>query len=85
MHYHLVGLGFSKVDQVPPPSPGLEVVFPIHPVVVEELPWVGWNAEPENDDVQLPQHRPAAAGLGSLLKDLVPLSVVLNQISPTFG
>ena len=76
---------YSTIDQVPPSSPGLEVVFPIHPVVVKELPWVGWDAEPENDDIQLPQHRPAAAGLGSLLKDLVPLSVVLNHISPTFG
>ena len=85
LHNHLVGLGLTKVDHVPPPSPCLEVVFPVHPVVVVELPWIGWNTETQNDDVKLPQHRPAATGPGSLLKDLVPFSVVLNDLSPTFG
>ena len=85
MQNHLVDLGLTEVGQIPPPSPGLEVILPVDPVVVEELPWVGGDAEPEDDDVQLPQHCPTAAGPSSILEHLMPLSVILEHMSTDFG
>ena len=85
MHNHLVDLDLTEVDNICPPSPGLEVILPVDPVVVEELPWIGGDAEPEDDDVELPQHCPTAAGPSSILEHLMPLSVILEHMSPDFG
>ena len=59
-------LDLTEVDNICPPSPGLEVILPVDPVVVEELPRVGGDAEPEDDDVELPKHCPTAACRGSI-------------------
>ena len=85
MHNHLVDLDLSEVDDVPPPSLDLEVVLPVHPVVFKELLRIGGDAEPEDDDVELPQHCPTAAGPSSILEHLMPLSVILEHMSPDFG
>ena len=74
MHNHLVDLDLSEVDDVPPPSLDLKVVLPVHPVVFKE-----------DDDVELPQHCPTAAGLSSILEHLMPLSVILEHMSTDFG
>ena len=85
MHNHLVDLDLSEVDDVPPPSLDLEVVLPVHPVVFKELLWIGGDAEPEDDDVELPQHCPTAAGLSSILEHLMPLSVILEEAEVAAG
>ena len=55
MQNHLVDLDLTEVDNICPPSPGLEVILPVDPVVVEKLPWVGGDTKPEDCDVQLSQ------------------------------
>ena len=85
MHNHLVDLDLSEVDDVPPPSLDLEVVLPVHLVVFKELLRIGGDAEPEDDDVELPQHCPTAAGPSSILEHLMPLSVILEHMSTDFG
>ena len=85
MHNHLVDLDLSEVDDVPPPSLDLKVVLPVHPVVFKELLRIGGDAEPEDDDVELPQHCPTAAGLSSILEHLMPLSVILEEAEVAAG
>ena len=55
MQNHLVDLDLTEVDNICPPSPGLEVILPVDPVVVEKLPWVGGDTKTEDCDVQLSQ------------------------------
>ena len=46
-------------------------------MVVEQLPWVGWQAEPKDDDKELSEECPTAAGPAGLFQNVVPLSVIL--------
>ena len=55
LNNYLVDLVLIEGHHILPTRPCLEIVLPVNPVIVEELPWIGWDTEAENDDVELPQ------------------------------
>ena len=75
---HLVDLGIAEDQNLLPARLCLEVVLPLQPVVVEQLPWVGWHAEAEDDDKELSEEGPTAAGPAGLLQHMMPFSIILT-------